>query len=70
MGVLSLQVPRDFAAQKSSRNRMIWVSTQLAAFFVFYIDEKRAAVGAIEGADGVSNFRHTFDYSFLAFDGT
>jgi len=37
---------------------------------VIYIDEERAAVGAIEGTDGVSHFRHTFDYSFPKIGGT
>jgi hypothetical protein len=42
---------------------MIWVSTQLGAFSVIYIDEERAAIGAIEGTDRVSHFRHISDYS-------
>src|SRR5579864_4556200 len=42
---------------------MIWVTTQLGAFSVIYIDEQRAAVGAVEGTDRVSHFRHHSDYS-------
>ena len=41
---------------------MIRVSTQVAAFPVFYIDEQRAAIRAIERADGMANFRHNNDY--------
>src|SRR5437879_4735203 len=63
-GVLALQVAGDLAAEKSLGDRMIWVSTQPGAFSVIYIDEERAAVGAIEGTDGGSHFRHTSDYSF------
>src|SRR5579862_8532779 len=44
---------------------MIWVSTQPGAFPVIYIDEERAGVGAIESANGVSHFLHSFDYIVL-----
>ncbi len=64
-GILALQVAGDFAAQEAAGNGMIWVSTQPGTFSVIYIDEQRAAVGAIEGADGVSHFRHIIDYNFL-----
>src|SRR5579859_3239572 len=45
---------------------MIGVSTQTTAFAVIYIYEQRAAVGTIQRTDGMSDLRHTLDYSYRA----
>ncbi len=61
--VLALQVSRHFAAQESARDRMIGIAAQVAAFAVVDIDEQRAAVRAIQRADGMANIRHVLDYT-------
>ena len=56
--ILALEIPGDFAAEKSARDRMRRVATQLRAASVIDINEQRAGVGAIERAHGVAGFGH------------
>jgi hypothetical protein len=56
---------RDLAAEKSAGDRMVRIAPQLRALAVLVnVDEERAAIGAIERAHGVPDFRH--DLSIIA----
>jgi len=55
--VLTLEIARHFAAQKSASDGMIGIAAQPTAFAVFDIDEQAAAIRTIERADGMADFR-------------
>src|SRR5690242_19142141 len=61
--VLPVQVLGHLSAQEAARHWMRWISTQMPAFAVIYCNEQRTAVGAVEGANRVSNLGHLHNYT-------
>jgi hypothetical protein len=58
-GVFVIEVAGDFAAEEAAGDGMVGVAAETAAVILLVdIDEERAGVGAIEGADGVDGAGH------------
>jgi hypothetical protein len=63
--VLAFQITRHFAAQKSTRDRMIRIPAQSrAAPVLVYVYEQRTGIRAVKRAYGMTNRRQLSDADF------